>query len=67
MKVKLFDESHEKDLEKVLQQYILEGQITQTEKEEISQKISLILNNERYTKYFIEGLKIINEKVAAGE
>ncbi len=54
--------STEKDLEKVLQQYILEGQITQTEKEEISQKISLILNNERYTKYFIEGLKIINEK-----
>lgn len=51
-----------KDLENVLQQYVLEGQITMTEKSEISEKIASILNDERYSKYFENGLKIINEK-----
>lgn len=52
----------EKDVESVLENYILEGTLTLTEKEEIEEKIRNIIHHENFAKYFAEGLKIINEK-----
>ncbi len=51
----------EKDVEKVLETYVLEGTLNLAEKEEIETKIRDIITNENFTKYFAEGLKIINE------
>lgn len=52
----------EKDIENVLQQYILEGIITENEKVEIVERLLKVLRNERYAQYFDETLKMINEK-----
>jgi len=52
----------EKDVEKVLQSYLLEGLITKNEMQEISDKILEVVRNEKYSGYFSENLKVINEK-----
>ena len=51
-----------KDVEKVLQNYLLEGTITNDEKLQISDRIFNIINNENYSKYFQENQVVINEK-----
>ncbi len=53
---------YRKDVEKVLQHYILEGTITSDEKNNIQTKILGIIDNPAYAPYFEEGLKIITEK-----
>ena len=50
----------EKDLNKVLENYLLEGQITLEEKNDISTIISEILK--QYSEYFTENQEVINEK-----
>lgn len=52
----------EKDIDFVLQQYILEGTITETEKVEIVDRILNVIRDENYSKYFDENLSVINEK-----
>lgn len=52
----------EKDVENVLQQYILEGTITENEKNEIVERLLKVLRDEKYAQYFDETLKVINEK-----
>lgn len=49
-------------MEKVLASYLLEGIITTEEKNEIAERIYLILNNKDYSKYFVDHQKVINEK-----
>ncbi len=51
-----------KDVEKVLESYLLEGTITNDEKLQISDRIFNIINNENYSKYFQENQVVINEK-----
>ena len=51
-----------RDVEKVLESYLLEGTITSEEKIEITDRIFNIINNEKYSKYFIENQLVINEK-----
>ncbi|WP_027376184.1 UvrD-helicase domain-containing protein [Kaistella palustris] len=52
----------EKDVEKTLETYLLEGTVTEDEKTEIAERIYSILRNPEYAKYFAEGQKVINEK-----
>lgn len=52
----------EKDVEKTLEAYLLEGTITNGEKIEIAERIFAILKNKEYTKYFAENQVVINEK-----
>ena len=52
----------EKDIDDVLQQYILEGTITENEKLEIVERLLKVIRNEKYAQYFDENLKVINEK-----
>lgn len=52
----------EKDIENALQHYILEGIITEQEKSEIVERLLKVIRDERYSKYFDESLKVINEK-----
>lgn len=52
----------EKDIEPVLQQYLLEGSITQAEKDEIWERLLQVVRHEAYSQYFDENLTIINEK-----
>ncbi|OWK73459.1 DNA helicase UvrD [Flavobacteriaceae bacterium JJC] len=52
----------EKDVEKTLEAYLLEGTLTNEEKSEVSEKIFNILRNEKYSKYFVENQLVINEK-----
>ncbi|MGZ5210995.1 MAG: UvrD-helicase domain-containing protein, partial [Kaistella sp.] len=52
----------EKDVDKTLESYLLEGIITQEEKAEISDRILNILKDDRYSKYFVENQLVINEK-----
>ena len=52
----------EKDVDKTLESYLLEGIITQEEKAEISDRILNILKDDRYSKYFAENQNVINEK-----
>jgi len=52
----------EKDIEKTLQKYVLEGTITEDEKLNISERIYAIIKNEDYAKYFIDNQVVINEK-----
>ena len=52
----------EKDVEKVLKSYLLEGTITNEEEQLISERILNVIRNEEYSAYFAENLKIINEK-----
>ncbi len=52
----------EKDVLKVLNSYLLEGVITNDEKSSILERIGNILNNENYSGYFGDHLKIINER-----
>ncbi|QOW11971.1 DNA helicase UvrD [Kaistella flava (ex Peng et al. 2021)] len=51
-----------KDVEKVLESYLLEGTITNDEKAQINDRIFNIINNENYSKYFKENQVVINEK-----
>ncbi|HCN11825.1 MAG TPA: DNA helicase UvrD [Chryseobacterium sp.] len=51
-----------RDVEKVLEAYLLEGTITSEEKIEITDRIFKIINNEKYSKYFIDNQLVINEK-----
>ena len=51
-----------KDVEKVLESYLLEGTITNEEKSQISDRIFNIINNENYSQYFKENQVVINEK-----
>ena len=51
-----------KDVEKVLESYLLEGTITNDEQLQISDRIFNIINNENYSKYFQENQVVINEK-----
>lgn len=51
-----------KDLERVLEKYLLEGIITTAEKKVIENKIRSIIQSENYSRYFQAGLKILNEK-----
>ena len=51
-----------KDVEKVLESYLLEGTITNDEQLQISDRIFNIINNENYSKYFQENQIVINEK-----
>ncbi|KEY18685.1 UvrD-helicase domain-containing protein [Kaistella antarctica] len=51
-----------KDVEKVLESYLLEGTITNDEQLQISDRIFDIINNENYSKYFTENQVVINEK-----
>ena len=50
------------DIEKTLETYLLEGIITEEEKQEVSERIFSIINNEHYSKYFVENQTIINER-----
>lgn len=52
----------EKDVEKTLQAYLLDGIITTEEKIEISERILGIIKNEKYAAYFAENQVVINEK-----
>ena len=52
----------EKDVEKTLQAYLLDGIITTEEKNEISERILGIIKNEKYAAYFVENQVVINEK-----
>ncbi|SDQ31576.1 ATP-dependent exoDNAse (exonuclease V) beta subunit (contains helicase and exonuclease domains) [Chryseobacterium soldanellicola] len=49
-----------KDVEKVLESYVLEGQITRDEKNEIQETLQQIIHN--YTEFFDEKWTVINEK-----
>lgn len=51
-----------KDVEKVLESYVLEGTITNEEKLQINDRIFNIINNENYARYFEENQVVINEK-----
>ena len=51
-----------KDANKVLNAYLLEGIVTDEEKNSILKRIENILNNKNFADYFTEGLKIINER-----
>lgn len=50
----------EKDIDKVLETYVLEGQITLEEKENIKDDLKKIIH--QYSKFFDEKWKVINEK-----
>ena len=50
------------DVEKTLETYLLEGIMTEEEKQEVSERIFSIINNEHYSKYFVENQTIINER-----
>ncbi len=52
----------EKDVEKTLESYLLDGIITIEEKIEISERILGIIKNEKYAAYFAENQVVINEK-----
>ena len=52
----------ERDVDRTLESYVLEGIITLEEKEEIHHRILSIINNENYSKYFTENQVVINEK-----
>lgn len=51
-----------KDVDKVLEKYLLDGTITTAEKKEIGERIYNIIEDERYADYFKENLVVINEK-----
>ncbi|WHF53157.1 UvrD-helicase domain-containing protein [Chryseobacterium gotjawalense] len=51
-----------KDVEKVLESYLLEGTITDEEKSQINDRIFNIITHENYSKYFKENQTVINEK-----
>lgn len=54
---------YEKDVERVLENQLLLGNITHTEKEIISEKFYSILNNPHYSSYFSENIEqIFNER-----
>lgn len=52
----------ESDIDKVLEHYLLSGEITVEEKADIYTRILGVIQNESFAKYFQENLKIINEK-----
>ena len=52
----------EKDVEKTLENYLLEGIITEDEKKKIGERILSIIKNEEYSRYFNENQTIINER-----
>ena len=52
----------EKDVERTLEAYVLEGIITLEEKAVIHHRISNIINHDIYSKFFVENQLVINEK-----
>jgi ATP-dependent exoDNAse (exonuclease V) beta subunit len=50
------------DVEKTLEAYLLEGIMTEEEKQEVSERVFSIINNKNYAKYFVENQTIINER-----
>lgn len=54
-----------KDVDNVLEDYLLKGQITPTEVVEIKNRIEQIINNLQYSKYFEEGVESFNERELA--
>jgi ATP-dependent exoDNAse (exonuclease V) beta subunit len=52
----------EKDVEKTLESYLINGTITEEEKIEIGERLLGFIKNPEYSKYFIENQKVINEK-----
>lgn len=52
----------EKDVEKVLSEYLMNGIITEEEKITIAERILALINNDQYAKYFQENQVVINEK-----
>ena len=52
----------EKDIEKTLQSYLLEGTITEDEKSEIQERLYGFIKNPEYSKYFIDNQVVINER-----
>ncbi|SFI22504.1 UvrD-helicase domain-containing protein [Halpernia frigidisoli] len=54
--------NQEKDVDFVLEQYVLDGNITRNEKEIISKRLLEIVKNPANADYFNADLKIINEK-----
>ena len=52
----------ERDVEKTLEAYLLEGTITENEKSDIAERILGIIKNPLYAKYFAENQVVINEK-----
>ncbi|MDL1912935.1 MAG: DNA helicase UvrD [Bergeyella sp.] len=52
----------EKDLEPVLLSYLLEGSLTQKDKDEIKKNLLQVLRNKKYAPYFREGLEVISER-----
>lgn len=50
------------DVEKTLESYLLEGIITEEEKEEVGERIFNILHHQDYSKYFVENQIVINER-----
>lgn len=58
--------SHKGDIEKVLENQLLQGKITRGEKEKISERILGIFNHEDYAAYFSEDIdEILNERELA--
>lgn len=51
-----------KDIEPVLERYVLSGEIGHEERQAIKERISAIVSHDEFSKYFLEGQKIINEK-----
>ena len=51
-----------KDVENVLESYLLEGMITKEEKLEIAERILEVVQNEKYAAYFSENVNVLNEK-----
>ncbi|MDO5615756.1 MAG: UvrD-helicase domain-containing protein [Cruoricaptor ignavus] len=52
----------EKDVSRVLQQYLLEGIITNNEKSAIEERLFKIIKNEKYSMFFNKNHKAFNEK-----
>ncbi|WP_227411568.1 UvrD-helicase domain-containing protein [Cruoricaptor ignavus] len=50
------------DVERILRKYLLKGEISTEERDEIRARILKIINDENFGQYFRKGLKIINEK-----
>ncbi|MDR2204647.1 MAG: UvrD-helicase domain-containing protein [Flavobacteriaceae bacterium] len=51
-----------KDISRVLDSYVLNGNITNSEKQTISERIIGIVSNPKYSEYFSENAKIMNER-----
>ncbi len=51
-----------KNIPTVLERYLINGEITRDEAEQIQERIENITKNENFAKYFSDDLKVVNEK-----